>query len=121
MLKRISILTIFVLFATFSACKPMPSQPSSTSQPPANNDTAPPPTPPSEPAPPKNEAVDMPLTLPVLDAFFSDDAFAGELKQKVGLTGDQVAKLRRTAREETAKLNEPEKQNNSSDGSTDAA
>jgi lipoprotein-anchoring transpeptidase ErfK/SrfK len=49
----------------------------------------------------------MPLTLPVLDAFFSDDAFAGELKQKLHLTDDQVSRLRKVARQETATLREP--------------
>ena len=47
-----------------------------------------------------------PLTLPVLDAFFADESFAAELKSKLGLTDEQVNRLRTVAREETAKLNE---------------
>lgn len=48
----------------------------------------------------------LPVTLPVLDAFFADETFAGELKSKLQLTDEQVGKLRTMAREETAKLRE---------------
>jgi lipoprotein-anchoring transpeptidase ErfK/SrfK len=48
----------------------------------------------------------LPVTLPVLDAFFADDQFAVELKSKLQLTDEQVGNLRTMAREETAKLRE---------------
>ncbi len=48
----------------------------------------------------------LPVTLPVLDAFFADETFAVELKSKLQLTDEQVGKLRTMAREETAKLRE---------------
>jgi lipoprotein-anchoring transpeptidase ErfK/SrfK len=48
----------------------------------------------------------LPVTLPVLDAFFADDTFAGDLKTKLGLTDEQVNKLRTVAREETSRLRE---------------
>ncbi|HWS99137.1 MAG TPA: L,D-transpeptidase [Pyrinomonadaceae bacterium] len=48
----------------------------------------------------------VPVTLPVLDAFFADEAFAPALKAKLSLTDEQVARLRSVAREETAKLRE---------------
>ncbi len=48
----------------------------------------------------------LPVTLPVLDAFFADEAFAPALKAKLQLTDEQVERLRRLAREETAKLRE---------------
>ncbi|HJU53144.1 MAG TPA: L,D-transpeptidase [Pyrinomonadaceae bacterium] len=48
----------------------------------------------------------LPVTLPVLDAFFADEAFAPALKAKLSLTDEQVAQLRSVAREETAKLRE---------------
>ena len=48
----------------------------------------------------------LPVTLPVLDAFFADEAFAPALKAKLQLTDEQVEQLRRLAREETAKLRE---------------
>jgi lipoprotein-anchoring transpeptidase ErfK/SrfK len=44
------------------------------------------------------------ITLPLLDAFFSDSSFATDVKREVGLTDDEVVRLQRMAREETAKL-----------------
>jgi lipoprotein-anchoring transpeptidase ErfK/SrfK len=46
------------------------------------------------------------LTLPVLDAFFADESFAGTLKTRLQLTDEQVAKLKGLAQSETAKLKE---------------
>jgi lipoprotein-anchoring transpeptidase ErfK/SrfK len=46
------------------------------------------------------------LTLPVLDAFFADESFAGTLKTRLQLTDEQVKKLKDLAHSETAKLNE---------------
>jgi lipoprotein-anchoring transpeptidase ErfK/SrfK len=48
----------------------------------------------------------LPVTLPVLDAFFADETFASELKTKLQLTDEQIARLRTMAREETSKLRE---------------
>jgi lipoprotein-anchoring transpeptidase ErfK/SrfK len=53
-------------------------------------------------------AGNLPVTLPVLDAMFAEEAFAGELKAKVQLTDEQIQKLRDIAREETASLRETE-------------
>lgn len=50
----------------------------------------------------------LPVTLPVLDAFFADETFAAELKSKLQLTDEQVENLRKVAREETSKLRETE-------------
>ena len=48
---------------------------------------------------------EMPVTLPLLDAFFfNDERFATDLKSAMQLTDDQVGQLRRIAREETVKL-----------------
>lgn len=67
------------------------------------------------PAPPQTQTVKvsaaaddpgLPVTLPVLDAFFADAAFAPALKAKLQLTDEQVERLRSLAREETAKLRE---------------
>ncbi len=45
----------------------------------------------------------VPVTLPVLDAFFaSDETFTTELKTKLSLTDDQITQLRKVAREETS-------------------
>ena len=48
----------------------------------------------------------QPVTLPVLDAFFADEAFAPALKAQLQLTDEQVERLRTLAREETSKLRE---------------
>lgn len=61
----------------------------------------------------------QPVTMPVLDAFFADDAFAKELSAKVGLSDEQISQLRSAAREETAKLRETAGDEHS--GSTGAA
>jgi lipoprotein-anchoring transpeptidase ErfK/SrfK len=48
---------------------------------------------------------EMPVTLPLIDAFFfNDERFAADLKSALQLTDDQVTQLRRIAREETVKL-----------------
>jgi lipoprotein-anchoring transpeptidase ErfK/SrfK len=54
----------------------------------------------------ESKAPAQPLTLPVLDAFFADDASAGLLKTRLQLSGDQVTKLKEMAHAETVKLNE---------------
>jgi lipoprotein-anchoring transpeptidase ErfK/SrfK len=59
---------------------------------------------PSGPAP--AAASNLPVTLPVLDAMFADEAFAGELKSKLQLTDEQVEGLRKVASEERANLDE---------------
>jgi lipoprotein-anchoring transpeptidase ErfK/SrfK len=49
----------------------------------------------------------MPVTLPLIDAFFfNDERFAEDLKSNLQLTDDQVSSLREIAREETVKLRE---------------
>jgi lipoprotein-anchoring transpeptidase ErfK/SrfK len=62
-------------------------------------------------------AAALPVTLPVLDAMFADEAFAGELKSKLQLTDEQVESLRRVAGEERAGLDE----GSESSGTTTAA
>ena len=47
-----------------------------------------------------------PITLPVLDAMFADESFAGDLKSKAGLTDEQVSKLQQTARDAVLQLDE---------------
>jgi lipoprotein-anchoring transpeptidase ErfK/SrfK len=53
-------------------------------------------------------ASNLPVTLPVLDAMFAEEAFAGELKSRLQLTDEQVERLRKIARDETASLREGE-------------
>ncbi|HZT59206.1 MAG TPA: L,D-transpeptidase family protein [Pyrinomonadaceae bacterium] len=59
-------------------------------------------------------ANETPITLPMLDALFADSTFAGALRAKLGLTGEQIEGLRKVAREGTAKLSE----NDAASGST---
>src|SRR5215210_1318139 len=66
-------------------------------------------TPAASPAPSASPAANaaaanLPVTLPVLDAMFSDESFAGELKSKLQLTDEQVEGLRKVAGEERANL-----------------
>jgi len=67
------------------------------------------PVPPSDSTASALDADAVPLTLPVLDAFFADSSFSADLKSRLGLTDQQVTQLRTTAREETAKLNETQR------------
>jgi lipoprotein-anchoring transpeptidase ErfK/SrfK len=53
-------------------------------------------------------ANNLPVTLPVLDAMFADEKFAADLKSELQLTDEQIERLRRVAREETATLRETE-------------
>lgn len=100
---RIAALT-FVLIVIFGGCAYQPQNAANNN--PINAAT---PAPQSSPQTIKASATDesdMPVTLPVLDAFFADQSFASELKAKLELTDDEVEALRKVAREETAKLRE---------------
>jgi lipoprotein-anchoring transpeptidase ErfK/SrfK len=60
--------------------------------------------------PPENKqaALLMPVTLPVLDAMFTDEQFAAELKSKLQLTDDQINRLKQVSSEAVRDLNEDE-------------
>jgi lipoprotein-anchoring transpeptidase ErfK/SrfK len=60
------------------------------------------PAPSASPSPTAVSAVSV--TLPVLDALFSDEPFKEQLKSKLALTDDQVAQLQKIAGEEVARL-----------------
>jgi lipoprotein-anchoring transpeptidase ErfK/SrfK len=110
--------TIVVLTIALGGCVNQPANVANNN--PANNAS----TPTSQPSPAtvKVSATDesaLPVTLPVLDAFFADDTFAGELKSRLQLTDEQIGKLRTMAREETAKLRETDTDDYS--GTTTAA
>jgi lipoprotein-anchoring transpeptidase ErfK/SrfK len=64
------------------------------------------PTPTATPTPAVASKDYLPLTFPVLDAFFAEPQFAPGLKRDLSLTDDQVEQLRTTARQETARLRE---------------
>jgi lipoprotein-anchoring transpeptidase ErfK/SrfK len=77
-----------------------PSAPTTSASPAAKASPSP-----NSPAP-TTAAANLPVTLPVLDAMFADEAFAGELKSKLQLTDEQVEGLRKVAGEERANLDE---------------
>ena len=56
------------------------------------------------PSPNAAAAAAIPITLPVLDALFADEAFKADLKSKLQLTDEQIAALRKMASEEVARL-----------------
>jgi lipoprotein-anchoring transpeptidase ErfK/SrfK len=65
------------------------------------------PSPTASPSPsrsPKTETKTVAVTLPVLDALFSDEAFKEELKSKLQLTDAQISSLRTIASDEVARL-----------------
>jgi lipoprotein-anchoring transpeptidase ErfK/SrfK len=78
------------------------------------------PTPAQTATPTTANAGNMPVTLPVLDAFFADESFAADVKTRLQLTDEQVTKLRAVAHEETAALRESD-QADEQRGTTTAA
>ena len=99
---KISLLVSFVLCTLLSsACVTQPANSNIAQSTPSAAPTASPTTTPAA------DSAQSRVTLPVLDAFFaSDESFAKDLKSEVGLTDEQVDRLRTAAREETAKLRE---------------
>jgi lipoprotein-anchoring transpeptidase ErfK/SrfK len=67
-----------------------------------------------------DNAGNMPVTLPVLDAFFADESFASDVKTRLQLSDEQVARLRSIAHDETQSLHTANAENQSN-GTTTAA
>jgi len=72
----------------------------------SNSNAAGSPSPSASPSPAGSVSKATAVTLPVLDALFSNEAFKSSLKSKVGLTDDQLAQLQKIASEEVARLRE---------------
>ena len=53
----------------------------------------------------------VPITLPVLDALFAEEAFKTELKSKLQLTDEQINALRKVSSDEVAKLRKANAEN----------
>ncbi len=62
------------------------------------------PSPSASPSPSGAVSKAIPVTLPVLDALFSDEAFKSKLKSQVQLNDDQLAQLQKIAADEVARL-----------------
>jgi len=50
------------------------------------------------------DAMQTPVTLPVLDGFFADSTFAATLRDSLRITDEQITELRKLAREEASRL-----------------
>ena len=106
MILRTAVLTIVCVFA-FTACTAPSNSNSSVGQ-----------ATPSPAASPTTTNASIPqVTLPVLDALLTDEAFVKELKSKLQLTDDQLDSLKRVASTEVNRL----RQANAEDTTGDAA
>jgi len=47
-----------------------------------------------------------PVTMPVVDAMFADESFSADIKSKVGLTDEQIDKIKQASRDAVLKLDE---------------
>jgi len=59
----------------------------------------------------KQASTAMPVTLPVLDAMFADEAFTAELKSKLQLTDEQINRLKEASGKAVGDLSEDESEN----------
>ena len=98
----------------FAACAP--PQPTNTQSVQTNTNTIAAPAPTATQTPNRQAASNLPVTLPVLDAMFADEAFAAELKSKLNLTDEQIERLRQASQEAVNNLDA-----NETEGSTAAA
>ena len=72
-------------------------------------------------APQPPPAASMPVTLPLVDAMFTDEAFAAELKSQLQLTDEQVQKVQDAARDAVLGLSEEAEDNRSTASATKEA
>jgi hypothetical protein len=71
--------------------------------------------------PNKNLESQMPVTLPVLDAMFSDESFADDLKSKLQLTDEQIDRLKNVSRQSIGSLRESDDESGSTRASMERA
>jgi L,D-transpeptidase ErfK/SrfK len=101
-------ITVVCAIITGAACELQPPNPE------RNTNSAPSPSAAAKPdpsAPRLKSATGWAVTLPVLDAFLADESFVGELKSRLELTDDRIARLRKISREATGKLREEGREN----------
>jgi lipoprotein-anchoring transpeptidase ErfK/SrfK len=119
--SKISVLFFTFILFSFYGCAPQEQGNTNTIANTNNNPvntTAPANANVAKPAENTEAALAMPVTLPVLDAMFGDEQFAGELKTKLQLSDDQIQKLKQVSGEAVRNLNDDETDNHS--GSTRA-
>jgi lipoprotein-anchoring transpeptidase ErfK/SrfK len=98
-IKEISILLILLAF-TLSGCQSGPNQPGNqvSTQPQANTNTNAASANTAAPAESAARNAGMPVTMPLIDAMFTDEAFAQEAKTNVQLSDEELTKIRDAAR-----------------------
>lgn len=101
--------SLVTAFAFASACV----APQNNSAPPTTQ-TTPAPSPAASPAP--TTQANVQITLPLLDALLTDEAFERELRSRLNLTDDQLASLKRVSEAETTRLRESNVEEVNGDG-----
>src|ERR1051325_9628200 len=91
----LGMLIVLLLIAT--ACVTEPANNNSNSASPSPSATP-------SPSPTQRSAVDVPVTLPVLDALLTDDGFRAKVKSQVQLSDAEITQLQKIASDEVAKL-----------------
>lgn len=99
-IKQSSLWLILALSIIAAGCATQPGGNSTTSITPGS----PSPSASASPSGEVSKATAIPVTLPVLDALFSDEAFKSSLKSRIELTDEQIAQLQKIAGEEVARL-----------------
>jgi lipoprotein-anchoring transpeptidase ErfK/SrfK len=125
-MKKISHAILVLSIALLAACAACTTNAPTNTAPPSNASApvasaSPSVAPSASPSAPAVSEASLPVTLPVLDAMFADEAFAGELKSKVQLTDEQIERLRVVAREGTAGLDEKGAESGKTSDATRAA
>lgn len=89
-------LTFTLLLVTAAACV--------TETPTNSNSSSPSPSVSPSPTGTERSAVDVPVTLPVLDALLSDEAFRAQVKSQVALSDSEISQVQKIAADEVTKL-----------------
>lgn len=95
------LLIIVFTLCFLAGCAPAPNNPNT-----ANTNTAPAPNAAPSAAPVESTQSSAQITLPLLDALFTDEKFVSELRSRLKLTDDQINSLKRVSNEEIARLQE---------------
>src|SRR6185369_5872678 len=97
-IRRLFILSWFLILLT--GCAPAPSNSNTTVS------TQPSPSPTASPSPASTETASNDVTLPLLDALLTDEKFVGRVKQNLKLSDQQIEDLKRVSGDAVARLRE---------------
>ena len=114
MIRQLSILVFAVCLFTGCTSAPINSNKSNST---ANINAAPAPSAAPSPAEPTQSSAQV--TLPLLDALFSDEKFVSGLKSRVKLSDQQIDSLKRVSKEDIGRLQQANAEDRD-DGSADA-